>query len=144
MTVHDDEQSAHDARDEMTPVDPPAPITELGTLFPPRAEGEWHALAAGIMRATAPELARRRSERGLVRSILRWSRPVSVAAAAVLLVGAIGLAATNDAEATAATSSFAEVVDREPASTLLATDRPPSASDLERALDADSFEQVRP
>lgn len=137
MTAHDDEQNAHG-------LDLPAPITELGTLYPPRAEGEWNALAAGIMRAAAPELARRRNERGLVRSLLRWSRPVSVAAAAVLLVGAIGLAATNDAEATTTTSSFAEVVDREPASTLLAADRPPSASDLARALDADSVEQVRP
>lgn len=144
MTVHDDEQSAHDARDEMTPIDFPAPITELGALYPARAEGEWHALAAGIMRAAAPELARRRNERGLVRSLLRWSRPVGVAAAAVFLIGAIGLAATNDADATTTTPSFAEVVDREPASTLLATDRPPSASDLARALDADSFEQVRP
>jgi hypothetical protein len=69
---------------------------------------------------------------------------VGVAAAAVLLIGAIGLAATSDAEAMTATSSFAEVVDREPASTLLATDRPPSASDLERALDPDSFQQVKP
>jgi len=144
MTVHDDEQSAYGARDDMTPIDLPAPLTELAALYPPRADGEWQALVATIVQAAAPELARRRSERGLVRSILRWSRPVGVAAAAVLLVGAIGLTATSDAEAMTTTSSFAEVVDREPASTLLATDRPPSASDLARALDADSFEQVRP
>ena len=82
-----------------------------------------------------------------MRSILRLARPVSLAAAAVLLLGAIGLAVTSDAEATvpAATApSFAEVVDREPASTLLATDRPPSANDLASVLEGDSFAQVQP
>jgi hypothetical protein len=135
MTTHDENDDA---------LDFPARIAELSSLYPRRPDDHYHALVAGIMTAAAPELARRRSERGLVRSILRWSRPVSVAAAAVLLVGAIGLAATSDAEALAATPSFAEVVDREPASTLLATDRPPSASDLERALDPDSFQQGLP
>ncbi|HLB08307.1 MAG TPA: hypothetical protein VK617_02150 [Gemmatimonadaceae bacterium] len=144
MTAHDDDVGADGTPNASDSMDLPAPITELAELYPARAEHEWQALVAGIVRAAAPELARRRSERGLVRSILRWSRPVGVAAAAVLLIGAIGLAATNDAEAMTATSSFAEVVDREPASTLLATDRPPSASDLERALDADSFQQVGP
>jgi len=133
---------AHDDNDET--LDFPAPIAELSSLYPKRSEDHYHALVAGIMTAAAPELARRRSERGLVRSILRWSRPVSVAAAAVLLVGAIGLVATSDAEALAATPSFAEVVDREPASTLLAADRPPSANDLERALYPDSFQQGLP
>ena len=74
----------------------------------------------------------------------RWSRPVGLAAAAVLLAGAIGLATTSDAEPLTATSSFAEVVDREPASTLLAADRPPSASDVERVLDGNSSQQVQP
>jgi len=134
--------TAHDENDDALGF--PAPIAELSSLYPKRSDDHYHALVAGIMTAAAPELARRRSERGLVRSILRWSRPVSVAAAAVLLVGAIGLVATSDAEARAATPSFAEVVDREPASTLLAADRPPSASDLERALDPDSFQQGLP
>jgi hypothetical protein len=144
MTAHDDDVEADAAMNASDSMDLPAPILELAGLYPARAEREWQTLVAGIMQAAAPELARRRSERGLVRSILRWSRPVGVAAAAVLLIGAIGLAATNDAEAMTATSSFAEVVDREPASTLVATDRPPSASDLERALEADSYQQVRP
>ncbi|HEV7703776.1 MAG TPA: hypothetical protein VGO46_05755 [Gemmatimonadaceae bacterium] len=124
----------------------PAPIAELSSLYPARADAEWDSLVRGIMKGAAPELARRREERGLVRSILRWARPVSVAAAAVLLVGSIGLAVTNDAEAmvTASAPSFAEVVDREPASTLLASDLPPSASDLERALESDSLETVHP
>lgn len=138
MTEHDD----HDE-----PLDFPAPLPELTALYPRRASAEWDALAAGIMMAASPELERRRDERGLVRSILRLARPVSIAAAAVLLFGAIGLAATSDAEATIATAaapSFAEVVDREPASTLLATDRPPSANDLESALERDSFQQVQP
>ena len=134
--------TAHDDNDET--LDFPAPIAELSSLYPKRSDDHYRALVAGILTAAAPELARRRSERGLVRSILRWSRPVGVAAAAVLLVGAIGLVATSDAEALTATSSFAEVVDREPASTLLATDRPPSATDLERALDPDSFQQGQP
>ncbi len=134
--------TAHDDNDET--LDFPAPIAELSSLYPKRSDDHYHALVAGIMTVAAPELARRRSERGLVRSILRWSRPVSVAAAAVLLVGAIGLVATSDAEALAATPSFAEVVDREPASTLLAADRPPSANDLERALYPDSFQQGLP
>lgn len=138
MTAHDDDVGSDGS------LDLPAPIPELARLYPARAEQEWQTLVSGIMHATAPELARRRGERGLVRSILRWSRPIGVAAAAVLLIGAIGLAATNDAEAMTATSSFAEVVDREPASTLLATDRPPSANDLARALDADSLQLVRP
>jgi hypothetical protein len=129
------------------PLDFPAPLPELSALYPRRASAEWDALAAGIMKAAAPELERRRDERGLVRSILRLARPVSVAAAAVLLFGAIGLAVTSDAEATmttAAAPTFAEVLDREPASTLLAANRPPSAIDLESALERDSFQQVQP
>jgi hypothetical protein len=127
-------------------LDFPAPIAELSSLYPRRADAEWDLLIVGIMKGAAPELARRRDERGLVRSILRWARPVGVAAAAVLLVGTIGLAVTSDAEATVTTvnPTFAEVVDREPASTLLASDRPPSASDLESALESDSFQQVQP
>lgn len=135
----------HDERDD--PLDFPAPLPELSALYPRRANAEWDALAAGIVRAAAPELERRRNERGLVGSILRLARPVGVAAAAVLLFGAIGLAMTNDAQATvttAAAPSFAEIVDREPASTLLATDRPPSASDLASAVERDSFQQVQP
>lgn len=135
----------HDEHDDS--LDFPAPVPELSALYRPRASAEWDALAAGIMKAASPELERRRDERGLVRSILRWARPVTVAAAAVLLFGTIGLATTSDAEAsvtTPTTPSFAEVVDREPASTLLASDRPPSANDLESALERDSFQQVQP
>jgi hypothetical protein len=124
----------------------PAPIPELKSLRPARADAEWNALVSGIMQGAAPELARRRAERGFVRAILGWARPVGLAAAAVLVIGAIGIAVTNDAGAavTASAPSFAEVVDREPASALLATDRPPSASDLERALESDSLQQVHP
>ena len=125
----------------------PGAIPELSALYPSRASAEWDALAAGIVRAAQPELERRRSERGLMPSMLRLARPVTLAAAAVLLCGAIGLAVTNDAEATVTTAappSFAEVVDREPASTLLVADRPPSTSDLESALAVDSFQQVQP
>jgi hypothetical protein len=127
-------------------LDFPAPIAELRSLYPARADAEWDSLVRGIMKGAAPELARRREERGIVRSILRWARPVGLAAAAVLVVGLIGLAVTNDAEAMVTTSapSFAEVVDREPASTLLASELPPSASDLERALESDSVQQVQP
>jgi hypothetical protein len=137
--------SARDEHDDS--LDFPAPLPELSALYPRRASAEWDALAAGIMWSASPELERRREERGLMRSILRSARPVGVAAAAVLLFGAVGLAVTSDAEATvttAAAPSFAEVVDREPASTLLATDRPPSANDLESALERDSFQQVQP
>jgi hypothetical protein len=129
------------------PLDVPAPLPELSALYPARDEAEWDALAAGIMKAASPELERRRDERGIVRSILRFARPVTLAAAAVLLLGAIGLATTSDADAavtTAATTSFAEVVDREPATALLASDRPPSANDLELAFERDSFQQVEP
>ena len=124
----------------------PAPIDELRSLYPVRADAEWNELISGIMKGAAPELARRRSERGFVRSILEWARPVGLAAAAVLVIGAIGIAVTNDAGATvpASAPSFAEVVDREPASALLATDLPPSARDLERALESDSLQQVHP
>jgi hypothetical protein len=135
------DQSEHD-----DPLDFPAPVSELSSLYPQRANAEWDALAAAIVRKAAPELQRRREERGFVRSILRLARPVSLAAAALLLLGAIGLAVTTDAEATvpAAPPSFAEVVDREPASTLLAADRPPSANDLANVLEGDSFTQVQP
>jgi hypothetical protein len=127
-------------------LDFPAPVSELSQVYPSRANAEWDALAAAILKRASPELERRRNERGLVRSILRLARPVGAAAAAVLLLGAIGLAVTSDAEATvpAATPSFAEIVDREPASTLLATDRPPSANDLASVLEDDSFTQVQP
>ncbi|MEP7087605.1 MAG: hypothetical protein ABI884_09735 [Gemmatimonadota bacterium] len=122
----------------------PAPIEELSSLYPRRADRDWDAFIAKISAAAEPELARRRGDRGLLRSILRWSRPVTVAAAAVLLAGAIGLAATNDSEALSPRTTLAEVVDREPASALLASDRPPTAGDLARALDPDSFQQVQP
>ncbi len=128
-------------------LDFPAPLPELSALRSSRTTAEWDALAAGIVQAAKPELERRRGERGLVRSILRLARPVGLAAAAVLLSGAIGLAVTSDAEATVSSTSapsFAEVVDREPASTLLAADRPPSTTDLETALERDSFQQVHP
>jgi hypothetical protein len=133
--------------DEGSSLDFPAPISDLSALYPQRADAEWDALAAGIMKAAEPMLERRRGERGLVRSILRLARPVSVAAAAMLLLGAIGLAVTSDAEATVpavGAPSFAEIVDREPASPLLATDRPPSAKDLASVLEGDSFAQVQP
>jgi hypothetical protein len=136
MIEHDD--------DDTESMELPAQIAELSAMYPRRTDDEWNALVASVMTSVAPELARRRSERGLVRSLLRWSRPVAAAAAAVLLVGGLGLAFTNDAESPVATSSFAEVVDREPASTLLATDRPPSASDLESVLENDSFRQEQP
>ena len=132
-----------DDRDDS--LDFPAPIPELSSLYPERATAEWDALAAVIMKAASPELERRREERGLVRSILRLARPVSVAAAALLLLGALGLAVTNDTEATVpAPPTFAEVVDREPASTLLANDRPPNANDLADVLEGDTFTQVQP
>jgi hypothetical protein len=132
--------------DEGGALDFPEPIAELASLYPARADAEWDSLVSSIVKSAAPELARRRSEHGFVRSILRWSRPVGLAAAAVLVIGTIGLAVTNDAEAmvTASTPSFAEVVDREPASALLASDRPPSAGDLERALESDFLPQVLP
>jgi len=132
--------------EEGEPLDFPAPIAELTSLYPARAEAEWSSLVSSIMKGAAPELARRRDERGIVRSILRWARPVGLAAAAVLVVGAIGLAVTNDAEAMVAgpTPTFAEVVDREPASALLASELPPNASDLEAALESDSLQQVQP
>jgi hypothetical protein len=135
-----------DENDRDDPLEFPAPISELSTLYPERAKSEWDALAAGIMKAALPELERRRNERGLVRSILRLARPVSLAAAALLLLGALGLAVTSDAEATVpvAAPSFAEVVDREPASTLLANDRAPSENDLASVLEGDSFTQVQP
>jgi hypothetical protein len=135
----------HDEQDD--PLGFPAPVPELSALYSGRADAEWDALTAGIMRAASAELERRRDERGLVRSILRLARPVSVAAAAVLLFGAIGLAVTSDAEATVTTANaptFAEVLDREPASTLLASDLPPSTNDLENALERDSIQQVQP
>jgi hypothetical protein len=125
-------------------IDFPAPIVELESLFPNRADVDWQSLVAKVTTAAAPELARRRAERGIMRSILRWSRPVGIAAAAVLLTGAIGLAAMNESEAVATSATFAEVVDHEPASTLLAADRPPTASDVARALDPDSYQQVQP
>ena len=129
------------------PLDFPARISELAALQAPRTSAEWDALAAGILRVAQPELERRRGRRGFVYSLLRFARPVSVAAAAVLLCGAIALAFTSDAEATVANvapPTFAEVVDREPASSLMAIDRPPSATDLERVVERDSIEQVQP
>src|SRR3954452_23080804 len=106
---------AHDERHENDEsLEFPAPIPELAAVHSRRSDADWDTLAAGIVQAAAPELERRREERGLVRSILRLARPVSIAAAAVLLLGAIGLATTSDADAavaTAATPSFAEVVD---------------------------------
>lgn len=125
-------------------IDFPAPIAELSSLYPRRADDDWSALVAKITTAAAPELARRRGEGSLVRSILRWSRPIGIAAAAVLIIGAVGLVATSDADAMSTPATFAEVVDREPAATLLVADRPPSASDVARALDPESFQQVQP
>jgi hypothetical protein len=128
-----------------TPLELPAPIAELSAMYPVRDEAAWNALVAKIVVGAAPGLARRRGERAVVRSLLRWSRPVAAAAAAVLLFGAGALTLTSDAEAMApAAPSFAEVVDREPATVLLMADRPPSANDLATALEGDSLQQVEP
>ena len=48
-------------------LDFPAPIAELSALYPARANAEWESLVAGIMKGAAPELARRREERGFMR-----------------------------------------------------------------------------
>ena len=37
-------------------LDFPAPISELSALYPQRADAEWDALAAGIMKAATPML----------------------------------------------------------------------------------------
>jgi hypothetical protein len=122
----------------------PPPVAELSARYPARTEDEWNALVSRIVVGAAPELARRRSERAVVRSMLRWARPLAVSAAAVLLAGVVALSVTNDAEAMATPPSFAEVVDREPATVLLMVDSPPSASDVATVLDADYYPQEQP
>jgi hypothetical protein len=126
------------------PLELPRPVAELSARYPARADADWDALVSRIVASAAPELARRRGERAVVRSILRWSRPLAACAAAVLLFGAVALTFTSDAEAMATPPSFAEVVDREPATVLLSADRPPSASDLATVLETDSYRQVEP
>jgi hypothetical protein len=122
----------------------PAPVAELSARYPARPEREWDALASRIIASAAPELARRRSEHAVVRSILRWARPLAAFAAAVLLVGAMGLAMTSGAETANASPSFAEVVDREPAAVLMSADGPPTANDVATVLDADFTQQGEP
>jgi hypothetical protein len=122
----------------------PPPVAELSARYPARASSEWSALVSRIVASAEPELARRRGERAVVRSILRWSRPLATCAAAVLLFGAVALTFTTNAEAMSTPPSFAEIVDREPATVLLSTDGPPSASDLATALESDSYQQVEP
>lgn len=122
----------------------PPPVAELSARYPARSEDEWNSLVSRIVAGAAPELARRRSERAVVRPLLRWARPLALSAAAVLLVGALALSLTNDSEPVAAPPSFAEVVDREPATVLLVVDRPPSATDLATVLDADYNPQGQP
>jgi hypothetical protein len=126
------------------PLELPAPVAELSARYPARPEREWDALVSRIVASAEPELARRRREHAVVRSILRWARPLAVCAAAVLLVGAIGLTMTSDAEVASASPSFAEVVDREPATVLLSADGPPTASDVATVLDADFTGQGEP
>ena len=122
----------------------PPPVAELSARYPGRSDAEWNALVARIVAGAAPELARRRGERAVVRPLLRWARPLAVSAAAVLLLGAVALSLTSDAEAMATPPSFAEIVDREPETVLLVVDRPPSATDLATMLDADYNPQVQP
>lgn len=126
------------------PLELPPPVAELSARYPARGDAEWNALVSRIVASAQPELARRRGEHGVVRSLLRWSRPLAVCAAAVLLMGAFALTLTSDAQAPATAPSFAEVVDREPATVLLSADRPPSASDLATVLDAEPNQQVEP
>lgn len=121
----------------------PPPVAELSARYPARRSDEWDALVSRIVASAAPELARRRNGRAIVRSILRWSGPLSLAAAALLLFGVAALTFTNDAEAMSPAPSFAEVVDREPATVLLSAERPPSANDLATVLDVD-YQQVEP
>lgn len=126
------------------PFELPPPVAELSVRYPARDDAEWNALTSRIVASAAPELARRRGARAVVRSILRWSRPLATCAAAVLLIGAAALSMTSDAGAIATPPSFAEVVDGEPATVLLSADRPPSANDLATVLEADSYQQVEP
>lgn len=127
-----------------TPLELPAPVAELSARYPARPAREWDALVSRIVAGAAPELARRRDEQAVVRSILRWARPLAVCAAAVLLVGAVALTMTSGAELASASPSFAEVVDREPATVLLSADGPPTAGDVATVLDADVTSQGEP
>ena len=49
----------------------PPPVAELSARYPARASSEWSLLVSRIVASAEPELARRRGERAVVRSILR-------------------------------------------------------------------------
>ena len=90
-----------------------------------------------IMRAAAPELARRAQRTGILVAVGEWLRPALAAAAVVAAIAAGALAAEfSRPQQTAASSSVVEALGvAEPASQWLDEERAPTVSDLMMALD---------
>ena len=112
------------------------PIPELALLRAPDDPARWNALAVRIVHAAQAELARRRQS-GIIPAMVSWARPILVAAAVLLVAGALALRATPSAAST--TSSVPTVVEllevEEPAASWLAEDRHPAAGDLVPVID---------
>ncbi len=121
------------------------PIPELALLRSTDDSARWSALAARIVRAAAPELARRRQP-GLVPAMVGWARPILVAAAVLLVAGALALRATPGVASTGSTvPTVVELLEvEEPAASWLVENRGPATGDLVPVIDETVSEESAP
>lgn len=110
---------------------------ELNALAADRDPAALERRVHAIMRAAAPELARRAARAGVLVVIGQWVRPALAAAALVAAValGALARAVTTPDPAAGVGSVVDALGVAEPASRWLDEERAPTVSDLMMALD---------
>ncbi len=79
-------------------------------LDPGRGPDRWEAAVEGIMRAAAPELARRRQQAGLMPTLLAWARPALSAAATIAVLFSLGVAVNAGRAAPASEPTLADAL----------------------------------
>jgi hypothetical protein len=110
---------------------------DLTALAADRDPGGFERRVHAIMRAAAPELARRAARDGVLVVIGQWVRPALAAAAVVaaIALGALARAVSAPAPGGEGGTVIEALGVAEPASRWLDEDRAPTVSDLMMALD---------
>ena len=98
-------------------------------------DGDWfEERVRAVMRAAAPELARRAQRDGVLAIIGQWLRPVLAAAAVVGLLATGALLRTTQEPDAAGAGVAQQLGVAEPALRWIEEERQPTISDLEMAL----------
>jgi hypothetical protein len=118
--------------------DEPLDLSALGAarLEPVRDAARWERAVHAILRAAAPELARRAAGGSVLALLVQWSRPVLVAAAAVALAfGALTVAASDSSGPGSGDAGVAGALGtREPVASWISEERAPTRADLVQAV----------